>query len=166
MIRLNNLAVIFLFIPVLFLGLVIFSILYEKKDIRTSSVYGEMAIDETGLFNLINEERENKLSFDDCLLEVARKSSKDMFERDYFSHQDPETNRIETWGMIKNSCGDYIYAGENLVTDFKDYNEAHKALMKSPDHKANILNNRPERGAVGCHEGICTQLFAKFYEKR
>ena len=50
--------------------------------------------------------------------------------------------------------------GENLVKDFTSTQQAHDALMKSPTHKANVLNPRFTKIGVGKSCGIYVQLFA------
>lgn len=114
---------------------------------------------ESEIFAYANEERIEALEQDKCLIEVARKKSKDMYDREYFAHKDPETGKIETWGWIREACGGYTYAGENLTMNFTDAEKAHKALMNSPSHRKNIVNPNFEKMGVGCYKHFCTQLF-------
>jgi len=80
-----------------------------------------------------------------------------MFDRSYFSHEDPITNKIEMWNISK--CYDYEYAGENLSKGFIETKSIHKALMNSPTYKVNIVNVNFNRVGIGCYEDICTQAF-------
>jgi len=138
----------------------------KKYHLDSSSVIdsrlGSISVTDIGLFAEANRERVEKLEWSPCLHVLAVKRSRDMFERDYFSHQDPVTRKIETWDKIAASCGQYIRVGENLVKDFSDYSETHTALMASELHRENILNERFTDMGVGCYENICTELFGDF----
>ncbi|CCO07398.1 Allergen V5/Tpx-1 family protein [Desulforamulus hydrothermalis Lam5 = DSM 18033] len=100
------------------------------------------------MLNLINQERLaaglQPLAYDAKLTELARLKAQDMIVNNYFSHTSP------TYGtpfeMMKNAGVTYRYAGENLA-GAPDVNTAHKNLMNSPSHKANIL--KPEYTKVG-----------------
>lgn len=97
---------------------------------------------------LVNEERAkaglDPLTFDEQLTDVARQHSLDMFARGYFAHDTPEGrtpfDRIDAAGIT------YGTAGENLALA-PTLSLAHRGLMNSPGHRANIL--RPEFGRVG-----------------
>lgn len=130
------------------------------NDPEISSIQTQEA--ERGLFLKTNEERSNKLEWNECLRELAIERSKDMVNRDYFSHDDPETGNNETWDKIVSSCGIYVVAGENLVKNHKDYKQAHRALMGSELHRKNIVNERFTDMGVGCYENVCTELFSNF----
>ena len=131
-----------------------------KKDTQTSST--KTSVEGQELFVLTNNERTESLSWSDCLSSLAVGRSKDMVERDYFSHEDPETGSVETWDKIAASCGQYKIAGENIVMRFSDYQEAHRALMGSKLHRKNILDDRFTEMGVGCYGNICTELFGNF----
>ncbi|MDQ4078254.1 MAG: CvpA family protein [Chloroflexota bacterium] len=97
---------------------------------------------------MINQERVkvglHPLEMDPQLTEVARRHSQDMFARGYFSHITPEGmtpfDRIHAGGVT------YRIAGENLA-HAATLMIAHRGLMNSPGHRANILH--PEYGRVG-----------------
>jgi uncharacterized protein YkwD len=38
----------------------------------------------------------------------------------------------------------------------------HQALMKSPSHRANLLNPEYEVVGIGCYGNLCVQLFAGY----
>jgi uncharacterized protein YkwD len=150
-----------IFFGILFIG---FLCLYKyEPKIEISSI--NISKIENSLFSYINDERGVDLVWDDCLKEIAREKSKDMFNRDYFSHKDPETSIIETWEKIEKNCGNYKLAGENLVKDFKgDPLVAHKALMNSESHKDNIIDSNYYYIGIGCYDNICTQLFVTYID--
>ena len=96
------------------------------------------------IVSLTNQSRaENKLgalTTNSKLAQAALNKAKDMFARDYFAHTTPDGKRFWTW--IDSTGYDYILAGENLAIDFTTPESAHSALMASPTHRENILNNR------------------------
>ncbi|GAB6157174.1 hypothetical protein JCM39194_03740 [Desulfotomaculum varum] len=104
--------------------------------------------DEQAMLNLINQERRaaglQPLVYDAKLTELARLKAQDMITNNYFSHTSPTYG--SPFDMMKNAGITYRYAGENLA-GAPDVNTAHKNLMNSPSHKANIL--KPEYTKVG-----------------
>lgn len=103
---------------------------------------------EQEMLQLVNEERRKEglspLTMDHELTPVARKHSADMFAKGYFAHVNKEgkspSDRIRADGVH------FLTAGENLAYA-KSLSIAHKGLMNSPGHRANILN--PSYGRVG-----------------
>ena len=150
----------FIIFSVVMIFAVEFIDLDEKKPIETSST--NITSTEMGLFLKANEERTEKLDWSYCLHDLAIDRSKDMVEKDYFSHEDPETGNVETWNKIDEACGKYSKAGENLVMRFSSYEEAHEALMNSKLHRDNIVNVKFKEMGVGCYENVCTELFGSF----
>lgn len=109
---------------------------------------------EIKMLNLINKERKkaglNQLVFDDELAEVARKHSKDMFARGYFSHYTPEGE--SPFDRIRKEGIRFRIAGENLALA-QSLNLAHEGLMESPVHKANILHRSFGHVGIGILDG-------------
>ena len=103
---------------------------------------------ERRMLDLVNGERASAglqpLVADDQLREIARQHSLEMFELDYFSHTSPTSgspfDRMHAAGIP------FEVAGENLAYA-PNVDIAHRGLMNSPGHRANIL--RPEFGRVG-----------------
>ncbi len=111
--------------------------------------------------------RLSKLFMQNDLRDVARKHSKDMAKKDYFEHvnfrgQSP-ADRLKT-ARITDSV-----SGENLakIGGYPEpVKEAEEGLMRSPGHRANILNasyNCVGIGIIKSDEGVYyfTQNFAK-----
>jgi len=109
----------------------------------------------------------SKLFVETDLRDVARKHSKDMAKKDYFEHvnfrgQSP-SDRLKT-ARVTDSV-----SGENLakIGGYPEpVREAEEGLMRSPGHRANILNrayNCVGIGVVKSKEGVYyfTQNFAK-----
>lgn len=103
---------------------------------------------EAQMLALVNEERAavglRPLAFDPRLVPVGRAHSEEMFRLRYFGHESPVTgtpfDRIERAGIR------YSRAGENLAYAHS-VAVAHRGLMQSPGHRANIL--RPEFTRIG-----------------
>lgn len=109
---------------------------------------------ELKMLNMINEERAKEglkpLSWDPELVPVARKHSTDMFAKGYFSHVNLEgqspSDRIRE-GQVR-----FLTAGENLALA-PTLTLAHKGLMNSPGHRANILHKSYSRVGIGIMDG-------------
>lgn len=109
---------------------------------------------EANMLKLVNEERVKigikELKLDTQLRTVARAHSRDMFERGYFSHYDPDGHdagyRLDQAGI------QYTVAGENLAYA-PDLPIAHNGLMNSEGHRKNILDPKFTRVGIGVIDG-------------
>ena len=105
---------------------------------------------EVEMLQLINQEREknglNPLIPDPELAIVAREHSADMFKRGYFSHITPDG--VNPFERMHRAHINYHVAGENLALS-QSLSLAHEGLMKSPGHRANILNPKYRRVGIG-----------------
>ncbi len=124
------------------------------------------AASEQRMIELVNTERAKAgagaLRFDASMREVARKHSRDMFDRRYFSHYNPE-GQDASYRMEQGRVS-YSIVGENLVYA-QDVTVAHRGLMESEGHRRNILDNQFHRVGIGIIDGgpygqMFTQLFA------
>ncbi len=125
---------------------------------------------ETEAFQLLNADREREgltpLQCEDDLLIVARLHCKDMHERDYFDHVNPDGE--QPWDrMDRFGVQGWNLVGENIAAGQRTPSEVQAAWMNSPGHRANILT--PEYTHVGVayyrsEDGqiFWTQLFARF----
>jgi uncharacterized protein YkwD len=106
------------------------------------------------MLRLINQERLKEglpaLVWDEAAAKVARAHSVDMFKRGYFSHENPDGlspfDRMEKAGIT------YSAAGENLAYA-ATVELAHAGLMRSPGHRANILEKDFGRVGIGVIDG-------------
>lgn len=109
---------------------------------------------ETAMLMLVNKERrENglkELVQNIKLRDLARVYAKDMFERGYFSHYNPE-GESPFDRMDKNGIN-YMSAGENLAFA-PGVAIAHQGLMDSPGHRANILSSDFGKVGIGVIDG-------------
>jgi uncharacterized protein YkwD len=103
---------------------------------------------EEQLLGLVNEEREKvglpPLALDPSLVPIGRGHATEMFDLGYFAHESPVDgtpfDRLAAAGI------EYHAAGENLAYA-PDVLTAHRGLMNSPGHRANILS--PDFGRAG-----------------
>ena len=107
------------------------------------------------------------LKVDSTLTAVARWRSKDMIQRDYFSHDIPGYGSVFKKLDSKGYC--YKLAGENIGWNTYPDDEAtaaiHKMFMDSSSHRRNILNRAWDVIGVGAYQGpggkkMWTVLFA------
>ena len=121
---------------------------------------------ESEMFNLVNSER-GKAGIplleiaQDQLLETARTHGKDMFERGYFSHYNPDGE--SPFDRMKRDGVKYVAAGENLALA-PTSQLAHEGLMNSPGHRANVLSPDFGKVAVGVIDGgIYGKMFVQLF---
>ncbi len=121
--------------------------------------------DERAMFSLVNQERRraglDPLVIDYQLVRLARLKSQDMVDKGYFGHYSPTYG--SPFNMMRNAGVKYRYAGENLA-GASTVATAHRALMNSPGHRANILNPKFSRIGIGVVSGgpygkMFTQMF-------
>lgn len=103
------------------------------------------------------------LTMDPSLRCAARMHSKDMSDRDFFSHSNPDGE--SPWDrMGKAGYGGYSNAGENIAAGSADAAGTMDQWMNSDGHCANIMNPAFDHIGVGYHPGgqwghLWTQVF-------
>jgi uncharacterized protein YkwD len=104
---------------------------------------------------LVNQARAqvglSPLRSDPLLQQAAREHSADMYKRHYFSHRTPDGK--SPYDRLHDLRFHYVTAGENLAFA-PDVDQAFDSLMKSPDHKANILNPDYLCVGIGAYKGL------------
>jgi uncharacterized protein YkwD len=119
---------------------------------------------EAAVLALVNEARVDAgcgaLTADPALAAVARAHSADMRDRDYFSHTSPEG--LSPFDRAEQAGVGYSRA-ENIAFGQADATAVMEAWLKSPGHRANILDCELTKLGVGVAEGAggpwWTQLF-------
>ena len=91
------------------------------------------------------------LHTDTLLQQAAREHSADMYKRHYFSHRTPDGKT--PYDRLNDLRFHYVTAGENLAFA-PDVDQAFDSLMKSPDHRANILNPDYRCIGIGAYKGL------------
>ncbi|HXM56966.1 MAG TPA: CAP domain-containing protein [Candidatus Dormibacteraeota bacterium] len=110
---------------------------------------------EDRMLQLVNQARAqvglSPLRGDTLLQQAAREHSSDMYKRHYFSHRTPDGK--SPYDRLHDLRFHYVTAGENLAFA-PDVDQAFDSLMKSPDHKANILNPDYRCVGIGAYKGL------------
>lgn len=130
---------------------------------------GSTEVDEAAearMLELVNEERAKvgapPLSIDEALVTSARLHSRDMWERQYFAHENPDGD--DPFVRMLRAGAVFLTAGENLALA-PTVAMAHTGLMNSPGHRRNILDPSFHRVGIGIIDGgifgkMVTQNFA------
>ena len=112
------------------------------------------------LFGLAHKENP-RLAWDDCLASKAFLRAKYMVDNNIFSHRDPRTGKNPVWKTVV-QCRSFRYAGENLAKGYESADVIHRALMRSPTHRDNLINSKYRFVGIGCYNSVCVELFAGF----
>ncbi len=105
---------------------------------------------ESEMLNLVNQERQrqglNSLTVNTEAQTVARAYAVDMFAGGYFSHQGRDGST--PFDRLTRNKVPFGYAGENLALA-PQVRAAHRGLMESPPHRANILSKNYRTVGIG-----------------
>jgi uncharacterized protein YkwD len=120
------------------------------------------------VFDYLNELRaEKKLSvmgWDDRAYNMAISRSKDMFQRDYFSHKTPEGECMLTlkddFGfsnqeIVAENLGGLIHYANGEPTYDATLYDTLEQWIGSQGHNENLFYSEHIKGAIGCYESIC-----------
>ena len=113
-----------------------------------------LTADEQQMLDLVNKERTSRglaaLKVNATLTQVARAHSRDMINRSYFSHNNPDGktpfDRMKAAGVTYRTAGENIAGAPSTQT-------AHTNLMNSSGHRANILNSNFTEVGIGIIDG-------------
>lgn len=117
------------------------------------------------MFDLVNQERVSRglkaLVLDPALRNIGRSHSEDMLKRGYFSHYSQQGKTVADRAL--EGGVDFIVVGENLAYA-PSVELAHKGLMNSEGHRANILSSDYGKLGIGAIDGgvygkMFTQVF-------
>ncbi len=140
---------------------------YLARDFIGSG--GLAAVVTATLVDLANSDRSEEnlgnLKISPVLVEAAQAKANDMAEKGYFAHNSPEG--LTSWHWFSEAGYSFSYAGENLAVNFSDSMDVENAWMKSPTHRANIMNGKfTEIGiatAVGEYKGKETVFVVQMF---
>ena len=122
------------------------------------------------VLELINRDRVSNnlepLALNKALSASALAKADDMAINNYFAHYSPSGKK--PWDWINRDSYPYLFVGENLAINFASAEAVHAALMNSPSHKKNILNDRYQDVGLAITSGeidgertnILVELFA------
>lgn len=160
-----------------YIGSMVVALAGMKKKISFVPVAyaaGYQEISTGTVFEAVNLERASStigiLSRSPELELAAELKLEDMIANNYFAHVSP--SGTTPWSFFKTAGYEFVNAGENLAGPvknpygriagyFRTTSDLVSAWMNSPDHRANILNERyTETGIAVSHEyKIVVQLF-------
>jgi uncharacterized protein YkwD/uncharacterized membrane protein required for colicin V production len=139
---------------------------YRISPVDADNISVEEAY-EFEMIDMVNRERADRgistLTFDPDLVPVARAHSREMLELGYFAHTSPNTGTLAD--RLSAAGVGYTQAGENLAYA-PTLGIAHRGLMQSEGHRANILEPGFQRIGIGIVSGpdgtlMVTQVFAR-----
>lgn len=103
-----------------------------------AAIFASVLIDQTNEARL--GDHLSDLSFNALLEKAAQMKANDMAEKGYFAHNSPDGKT--PWYWFREAGYDYAVAGENLAVNFTDSKDVTEAWLRSPGHRANIMNDR------------------------
>lgn len=112
-------------------------LVYEEEAKMAENISGR-------ILELINQDRltdgQGALNLNTVLSASATLKAKNMADENYFAHTSPDGRH--PWDFINRKDYPYAFVGENLAMNFVNADDVHQALMASPSHRKNILNER------------------------
>ena len=90
---------------------------------------------------------------------AAQAHADDLAKFGYFAHTTPDGGAV--WTYVINPGYDYQAAGENLAENFAEPLSEEWAWMKSPDHRANILQQHFRDIGVGIKGRYVVVMFGE-----
>lgn len=131
------------------------------------------------MWQIVNGERESKrlpaLAWNDDMADVARAHSAEMRDKKYFAHEsptprlkDPLDRYVMGIGHTPRLVAENVYRawGSRSFISEQGVRDAHKSLMESPGHRANILLDGATKIGIGITANSTgdiwvTQMFAR-----
>lgn len=139
------------------------SLIWIKSSWLVSTILPAVVVSETN--DARAKEDLQPLSRNSVLDRAAQMKADDMAAHSYFAHKSPDG--ITPWYWFKQAGYTYAYAGENLAVHFTDSTAVVDAWLKSPTHRANVMNgNYTEIGigtAKGKYEGFDTVFVVQLF---
>lgn len=127
----------------------VYALMWQQSTWLTGAVLPAVVVDKT------NKEREEQkltpLVRNSVLDKAAQMKAEDMAKNGYFAHYSP--TGVSPWHWFGEAGYRYVHAGENLAVHFSDSKEVVEAWMKSPTHRANIVNQTYREIGVGTARG-------------
>lgn len=127
----------------------VYALLWQQSAWLSSAVLPAVVVDKT------NQERQGEslapLVRNTVLDAAAKQKAEDMAKNGYFAHYSP--TGISPWHWFNEAGYQYVHAGENLAVHFTDSKAVVEAWMRSPTHRANIVNQNYREIGVGTAQG-------------
>lgn len=126
------------------------ALLWQASDYLVGAVLPAVVVD------LTNKERTTlallPVTRNAVLDAAAQLKADDMAKNSYFSHDSP--TGVTPWHWFEVAGYPFVHAGENLAVYFTDSDEVVAAWMKSPTHRANIVNSQYREIGIGTARGV------------
>ena len=132
-------------------------IISEPLESISAGPYPGDILSVDGVMYFTNQERAEEgvrsLVYNEKLALAARRKMNDMFDRQYFAHDDPDGGMGA--GLLAADVGyEYILIGENLAMgNFRDDEDLVESWMNSPGHRLNIIKEDYSEIGVAVGEG-------------
>ncbi len=141
------------------------NLIYPGQRLNIPTINGVKSV-EAQVVDLVNQERAKRglhpLKENWELSRVARYKSKDMLQKNYFSHTSPTYG--SPFQMMRDFGISYRTAGENIAAGQSSAQAVMNAWMNSDGHRKNILSSNYKEIGVGYAKGgsyghYWTQMF-------
>lgn len=142
-------AGMFLLILISFAFANLHSFLWVNSAWLVSAILPAVVVSETNYARA--EEELDPLVRNEILDKAAQMKAEDMALHGYFAHQSPDG--ISPWHWFREAGYEYAYAGENLAVHFTDSRAVVDAWLKSPTHRANMMNGTYREIGIGSAKG-------------
>lgn len=135
----------------------------DDKDLSNKEWEAIQAGMERQILDLTNVFRQQfdkeELKWDDALHETALSHSKDMKDKDYFSHVSPNGNGLSERLMDMDIA--YQSAGENIAADYVDAPAVVAGWLNSEGHREIMLDDSFTKLGVGVYRDYYTQDYIR-----
>jgi hypothetical protein len=125
------------------------ALLWQQSDWLVGAILPAVVVE------LTNDERAQNaapaLVRSSVLDAAATLKAQDMAAQGYFSHDSP--SGLTPWHWFETVNYPFVHAGENLAVYFTDSREVVEAWMKSPTHRANIVDSKYREIGIGTARG-------------
>ena len=115
-----------------------------------AAIFATVLVDQTNQSRMT--ENLSSLSVNTTLERAAQLKADDMASKSYFSHNSPDGKT--PWYWFDQVGYDYAAAGENLAVNFTDSKDITEAWMRSPTHRANIMNGNYTEIGIATARGL------------
>lgn len=125
------------------------SLFWLTSDWLVSTILPSVIVDLTNVER--NDNGAGQLTRNATLDAAAQLKANDMAKNSYFAHYSP--TGVSPWYWFDEAGYVYSHAGENLAVHFTDSDQVVEAWMKSPSHRANIVDEGFTEIGVGTARG-------------
>ncbi|MGG6310490.1 CAP domain-containing protein [Paenibacillus macerans] len=147
-------------------GVLLMDKMFVETNVYEPSTPESLKATEREIFDLTNAFRAQKglnvLTWNEPVAEVARLHSKDMAERNYFEHDNPEGKSAGD-RMMARGIGAFRAWGENIAAGYLDAIDGHYGWLNSLGHRHNLLEPAFTTLGVGVVDGLDSSDYDTYY---